>query len=302
MRVAIVGGTRFIGLAVTTAIHRAGHDVLVIHRGVTEPAELPGVEHLHTDRHTLGNQLRTWEPDAVIDTYAMTGVDAAAVLAAVPSGVRLVAISSVDVYRAHGSLHAGLVTDALPVDETAPLRDRPLPYGEDGYEKLDVERVYQSAGATLCRPAAVYGPRDPQRREGPIIDRVVRGDHTIPIGSGNLLWSKTFVDDVGEGVRLALEADMPGEVFNLAERRTVSMAHWYEWVLEEFDADVRLKRVPSRDLPTDLRAAGFFGQHVLFDATKARQVLGWTETDPREALRRSVHWHVEHPPDVNAST
>lgn len=298
----IVGGTRFIGLAATIAVHRTGHEVLLVHRGVTEPPELPNVEHLHTDRYNLGDRLRAWDPEAVIDTYAMTGDDAAAVLAAVPSGVRLVAISSADVYRAHGSLHAGLVTDALPIDETAPLRERPLPYAEGGYEKLDVERAYLSAGATVCRPAAVYGPRDPQRREGPVIDRVARGDRTIPIGSGNLLLSKTFVNDVGEGVRLALEADVAGEVFNFAERQTVSMVHWYEWILDELGADAPLERVRTSELPSDLRVAGFFGQHVVFDASKARGLLGWTETDPREALRRSVRWHLEHPPEVTAST
>jgi nucleoside-diphosphate-sugar epimerase len=292
MRVAIIGGTRFIGFSVTVAVHAAGHDVLIVHRGATEPPELRGLEHLHVDRNELGDRLRAWEPDAVIDTYAMTGGDAAGVLAAAPPEVRLVAVSSADVYRAHGSLHAGLVTDALPLDETAPLRDRPLPYARDGYEKIDVERAYLSRGATVCRLAAVYGPRDPQRREGPVIDRVAQGDRAIPVGSGNLLWSKAFVDDVGEGVRLALEADVAGEVFNLAEHRTVSMAQWYGWILEDLGTDVRLERVPGNQLPLDLATTGFFGQHVLVDASKAREVLGWTETDPREALLRSVRWHV----------
>jgi hypothetical protein len=32
------------------------------------------------------------------------------------------------------------------------------------------------------------------------------------------------------------------------------------------------------------------------DSSKARDLLGWTETDPHEALRRSVAWHLANPP------
>jgi nucleoside-diphosphate-sugar epimerase len=30
---------------------------------------------------------------------------------------------------------------------------------------------------------------------------------------------------------------------------------------------------------------------------QARNLLGWEPTDPHEALRRSVAWHLAHPPD-----
>lgn len=42
-------------------------------------------------------------------------------------------------------------------------------------------------------------------------------------------------------------------------------------------------------------------QHLLVDSSKARDLLGWEETDPHEALRRSVAWHLAHPPE-NTST
>jgi hypothetical protein len=31
-------------------------------------------------------------------------------------------------------------------------------------------------------------------------------------------------------------------------------------------------------------------------SSKARDLLGWTETDPHEALHRSVAWHLGNPP------
>lgn len=296
MRVAVLGGTRFIGRALVEALLGAGHTVLVVHRGVTEPDGQADAEHLHCERSAMAGPLREWAPDAVIDNAAMTALDADAAIAAMPSSIRSVAVSSVDVYRAHGSLHRGAVTDALPVDETAPLRDGPLPYGEPGYDKLAVESAYLAAGATICRPTMTYGPHDHQRREGPILDRIRRGEPTIPVGQGNLLWSKAYVDDVADGIRRALELGDERDVFNLAERRTVAMSQWFQWIVEDAGASVEFVRVPTRELPDDLRVSGFFGQHVLFDAAKARSVLGWTDRDPREGLRTSVTWHLAHPP------
>jgi hypothetical protein len=34
-----------------------------------------------------------------------------------------------------------------------------------------------------------------------------------------------------------------------------------------------------------------------FDSAKTRDLLGREETDPHEALHRSVAWHLAHPPD-----
>jgi hypothetical protein len=31
-------------------------------------------------------------------------------------------------------------------------------------------------------------------------------------------------------------------------------------------------------------------------SSKARDLLGWTETDPHEAVARSVAWHLANPP------
>jgi uncharacterized protein YbjT (DUF2867 family) len=40
VRVAVLGGTRFIGRAVLAELTAAGHDPLVVHRGEHEPPDL----------------------------------------------------------------------------------------------------------------------------------------------------------------------------------------------------------------------------------------------------------------------
>jgi nucleoside-diphosphate-sugar epimerase len=87
-------------------------------------------------------------------------------------------------------------------------------------------------------------------------------------------------------------------VLNLAESRTVSMGQWSVRVLEAAGAtDVELVKVDDKLVPPDLLLTTTMAQHVLVDASRARALLGWRDTDPVEAGRRSVEWHLANPPE-----
>ena len=292
MRVMVLGGTRFIGAAIVEELHANGHELLIVHRGEHEPAGLPEVDHLHAERQDLPHlrgPVDEFGPEAVVDNCAYSAADAETALAAVGDDVRLLVVSSMDVYRAFGAVLAGTETDPLPVDETSPVRPERYPYrgrphpstDTDTYEKLDVEAAYLAREATVCRLPMVYGERDHQRREEPILRRVRAGRKRIPAGSGGWLWTRGYVRDVAAGIRLALESDAcVAEVLNLGEARTWSMGLWARHVLEAAGSDAELARVPDVLLPDDLKALGTIAQHLLVDSSKARDLLGWTETDP----------------------
>lgn len=305
MRVAIVGGTVFIGRAIVTALHDAGHEVCVVHRGENEPDDLPAVTHVHTNRDELGaarDELRSFAPDVVVDNIAAVRRHAETVVEAF-GDVRYVVISSMDVYRAYGSLHAGVQTEPVPIDETSPVREERYPYrgqieGMDDYEWLDVEEVYASRGATILRLPMVYGPRDRQRREEPVLRRVRAGRDRIPVGSGTWLGTKGFVDDAGRGVCLAVESEAAaGEVFNLGESVTYPMGMWARMILDAAASGAELVRVPDDRLPPDLGITGSVPQHLLVSSAKARAVLGFSDTPAADALKASVAWHLADPPE-----
>jgi nucleoside-diphosphate-sugar epimerase len=170
------------------------------------------------------------------------------------------------------------------------------PWARD-YDKLDVEAAYLARQATVCRLPVVYGERDYQRREEPILRRVRAGRSRVPVGAGSWLFTRGYVRDVAAGVRLALESEATiAEVLNLGESRTWTMGLWARHVLEAAGATTELTRVPDVLLPDDLQALGTTPQHLLVDSSKARDLLGWTETDPHQALARSVAWHLANPP------
>jgi nucleoside-diphosphate-sugar epimerase len=306
MRVAVLGGTRFIGRAITLELSRAGHQVAVFHRGNSEPEELAHVGHVHVDRSDIASVAgELADADAIVDTMALSGSDTEPVLEVLPRQAKLLVLSSMDVYEAYAALQAGTVTEPVPSDEESPVRAERYPYrgqipGMDDYEKLDVEELYLRRGGTVCRLPMVYGEHDGQRREWFILRRVQAGRKRIPIGAGTWLSTRAYVGDVATGVRLALESsETDDQVFNLGERRTPSVALWARMILDAAGSDAELVTVPDAALPEDLGLTTAIAQHLVCDSTKARTMLGWDETDPMEALRRSVAWHLAHPPADN---
>jgi len=316
LRVVVLGGTRFIGRRIVDELVDHGHDVLVVHRGNSHPPDLrDDVPHLHADRLDLApvaDDLRRFDPEAVLDCAALGATDADAVLGAFPDGadLRLVVLSSMDTYRAYGSLHARTVTDAVPLDETSPVRPERYPYrgqmpGMDDYEKLDVEERWLARGGTVCRLPMVFGEHDYQRREEFVLRRVRAGRREIPMGAGTVLLTFGYVGDVARGVRLAIESDpslVGGEVFNFGERRSPTMALRARRILDAAGAGdtVELVPVPDEALPPDLGILGSIAQPLLVSSDKARRMLGWEESDPDDALRRSVEWHLANPPGDQA--
>ena len=305
MRFIVLGGTRFIGRAITEELAQAGHELLITHRGQWEPDGMPEAQHLHADRMELGkhrDELAAFKPDGAIDCRAIGRFDTEPVVEALPSGIRLVVLSSVDVYQAFAALNGTVDTDPVPITEESAVRSERYPYrgkipGMDDYDKLDVEDVYLARGGTSLRLPMVYGERDYQRREEFILRRVRAGRDRIPVGAGQWLACRGYVRDLARGARLALESkSVDGEVFNLCEDRTYSMRMWAQMILEAAGSKAELVRVPDEALPDDLKATGNMPQHIQASANKARRLLGWTTSDPMETLRTTVRWHLDNPP------
>lgn len=298
MRIVILGGTRFIGRAVVERLTAEGHTLLVVHRGDHEPDGLVPVEHAHVDRHdgtALSAALKPFDPDAVVDISGMNAAAADAALGAVGASVKLVAISSCDVYRAYDGLHSDRTTDALPLTEESPLRERRFVDGPK-YENLEMEERYLPRGATVLRLGAVYGEHDYQRRFEFILRRVRAGRRRIPVGSGQFLFSRVYVGDVAAAVSLALAGEFPG-AYNLAEPSTAPYRLFAEQILAAADVGaVELVKVRDDLLPEDLALTGAIDQHLMVDSSKARNVLGWSPVDPAGTLRTSVRWHLANPP------
>jgi len=186
MKILLLGGTRFLGLHIAQQALGAGHELTLLHRGLSNAALFPQAEHLIADRDgdlavLADNSSRSW--DAVIDTSAYVPRQVRAVAAALAGRVgQYLLVSSISAY-------AGF--DRESTDETAPVIELEDPTVEtvDGstYGGLKVlcEQAAMAGFEGRClvsRPGLIVGPHDPTGRYTWWLQRVARGGRVLAPG------------------------------------------------------------------------------------------------------------------------
>lgn len=222
---------------------------------------------------------------------------------------RVVAVSSIDVYRAYDIVR-GLVPGppvSVPLTEESPLRERLYPYertGTEEYEKILVERAVMGdpeLPSTVVRLPAVYGPGDFQHRMFEFVKRMEDQRPGILLGEGVAGWRFThgYVEDVAVGVALAATDDYAaGRIYNVGEADTPTWAERVRDIGEVFGWDGEVFVVPDTNLPDHLKKNLNPDQLWVADTSRIRGELGYEEVVPMdEALRRTISWERTHPPE-----
>jgi UDP-glucose 4-epimerase len=143
------------------------------------------------------------------------------------------------------------------------------------------------------RPFNVYGPG--QIGGGAIrafIEAALRGDDLVIHGDGSQIRAWCYVDDMVEGVLLALEHPAAvGESFNIGNARSAVTIH---------DLAQRVKRLTG--CPGELRFRPLHYTDVelrIPNVDKARQVLGFeARVELDEGLERTIAWYRARKPAV----
>jgi nucleoside-diphosphate-sugar epimerase len=321
MRILVIGGSgTFIGARVVDTLVAQGHDVAVFSR---VPPRRADVRHLVGDRRRLDEHtgpLRAAAPDIVIDAILSSAPQVVA-LQSVFRGVarRLVALSSMDVYRSCGVLHrlepGGL--EPLPLTESSPVRTKLQTYPpaqivklqqifgwlDEEYDKIPVERAVladERLPGTVLRLPMVYGPGDKLHRFFPILKRIADRRPAIILAEELAAWrgTKGYVDEVAAAIAAAAVAERAaGRVYNIGEADTLSELEWARMIADATGWRGELVIVPNDRAPAHLRPPGNFAQHWVADTTRARDELGYRERIGREeCVRRTIDWELANPP------
>jgi len=304
MRVLFLGGTGPVGLSSLPHLLAAGHEVALAHTGAHEPDAARDVEHLHGERDAMvapGGPAERWRPNAIVDTFAggATGVKAhqLGALAARAGAARIVAVSSMDVYRhcadagVDDNPPAELARDALPLSEDSARRTGPSPGSGARHDNVAMEDALPGDWAvTILRPGAIYGPFEHPYvlREWYLVGRVARGERSLQIPDGGTqLFHRVAIDRVGRAVAAALDRAPDGLwACNVADPTDYTYGALARLVAERFDWEWELEPVAweRSDHPWNVR------QPVFTDTTRLRQTLGVTEPDPVAATLAQLDW------------
>ena len=309
MRILLLGGTVFLGRAVTDAALAAGHRVTHFNRGQASGAD-PRVETLRGDRaepSALDRAFagRTW--DAVIDTSGyLPQVVRRCVERLRASSPRYLFVSSISVYTGPEYGEDGAV--AAPPD---PLPEAMTP---DHYGALKamceaVVREAYGARAIVVRPGLIAGPHDPTDRFTYWPVRIARGGRVLAPGRPQRPVQFIDVRDLAEWlVKLAVRGE--GGTFNatgpaqattmrelLAACRDVAANDaTLEWADDAFLLAHEV--APWTGLPlwvpeSDASHAGFLEVPI----GRAR-LAGLALRPMAETIRDTLAWHRKRPDNV----
>ena len=220
MRVLVMGGTRFNGLALVHELARHGHEVTIFNRGQTE-ARLPGgVRRLLGDRTDHPGMRKVFageEFDCIYDISAYTPEDVASMVEIFRGRTgHYVFASSTVIYAASG---------ILPLIEDSPV-DRSERQSQYGLDKLACEaillREHREHGfpATIVPFSMVFGPNNiiPEREQR-MFARLLLGRPVLIPGDGTTLSQIGHVDDEARALRmLMLRPETFGKRYNLTGR------------------------------------------------------------------------------------
>lgn len=178
MKVLIIGGTSFVGRAISWSAWHHGHDIALFNRGTT-PNDLPdSIERLRGDRQNDLSALagRTFDVTIDVTAYRPSDVERLA-LALDGRGGHYIQISSVSAYEEPASEGATEETASLWPDDTVDL-ESPITAKTYGPLKAASERAGVTlfgGDATTVRPTYVIGSFDNTLRFPYWVERLRRG-------------------------------------------------------------------------------------------------------------------------------
>ena len=321
MKILVTGGTGFTGKALVKALLDQGHEVVA----------LDYKEGLKT------RELQDWGAQVVIGTVTdretvqkcMEGVEVVQHLAAafrelnVPEshydevnveGTRIVLEDAQRsgvkkfIYCSTCGVHGNI--ENPPGDETAPI-DPADYYQRTKYlaEPIVLDFHKQGLPSTIIRPAAIYGPGDPERF-WMIFKRVKKGVFPM-FGDGKTLYHPLYIDNLVDALLLAMEPGKgDGEAYLIADEEFVEIKDLVQRVAKAMDKEVRIPHFPVLPVviaghiceklckpfgivpPIFPRRVDWFRQNRAFNISKAKRDLGYIpKVGLDQGLRKTAEWY-----------
>jgi len=176
----------------------------------------------------------------------------------------------------------------VPIDESHPLHPQ-SPYAASKASADLLALSYHASFGTpvvVLRPFNTYGPRQSLRAIIPTIAAQLIAGGPVRLGATAPTRDFTYVTDTSDGFVRAATADAVGQVVQLGTGHEISIGELARAVADVVGAPLKIETDAHR-----LRPAASEVMRLVSDASRARQVLGWTPAITiTDGLRRTVEW------------
>jgi len=200
-----------------------------------------------------------------------------------------------------------------PAPETAPIHPEDYyQYTKYEGEKVAHEYMKQGMNIAILRPAAIYGPEDPERWLM-LFKRTASGTFYM-FGNGKATYHPLYIDNLVDAFELVMEKDAAiGQTYLIADEKYYPLNDLVSVIGKVQGKEIRIRHLPFAPLwlaaaaielvcvpfkiapPIFRRRVDWFRQNRAFDISKAKRELGYDpKVDLHTGLERTAQWYKQH--------
>lgn len=240
----VLGGSVFVGRAVTRKFLNMGYEVYVLNRGNHENVE--GTIPLKADRDRLDEMIEACKGkhfDVVFDGSAYTPLQTKNAIESINKDItHYIHISSASVYMDEHS---------YPYREDSNRGSCPV-WGEYSTNKYLCEelllKAYKENGfpVTILRPFYLYGIENNLDRESYVFKRLLTNQTIIVPGLGLPLIQFGYIEDLCSAIEVICQSEVScGKAYNISGDEYVSFTGWIETCAKVLNVEPKIKLVDA---------------------------------------------------------
>ncbi len=284
-KILVTGGTVFVSKYVAEYFVKKGNEVYVLNRNTK--AQPVGTHLICADRHQLGDTLKDYQFDAVLDVTGYNEEDVAHLVDGLAEIKQYIFISSSAVYPE---------TLPQPFKEEQECGPNAI-WGAYGTNKLAAEKYLTKhvPQAYILRPPYLYGPMQNLYREPFVFDCANEDRPFYVPKDGKMPLHFFHIDDLCRFMEILLEKQPKQRIFNVGNPETVSINEWVDLCYQAAGKKAKIKNVYG-----DYGQREYFCFHdygYVLDVKAQNTLMPETKSLP-EGLRESYQWYMEHEADV----
>lgn len=284
-KVLVTGGTVFVSRYIAEYYVAQNYDVYVLNRNSREQSK--GVTLIQADRHNLGEILKEFDFDVVIDT-AYNSDDVELLLNALGSYKNYILISSSAVYPEYAP---------QPFEENETLGINKY-WGKYGTDKIEAENTLlkRNPNAYVLRPPYLYGQMNNVYREAFVFDCALASRKFYLPKNGDMKLQFFHINDLCRFIDIILDKKPSQHILNVGNENAISVREWVELCYEVTGNEVSFVNV--YDDIEQRNYFSFYNYEYYLDVSKQVELM--PETKPLdEGLKEAFEWYKDNTDKVN---
>ena len=285
-KILVTGGSVFVSKNIAEYFAQKDYEVYVLNRN--NHPQPKNTQQIKADRNSLGDSLKKYHFDIVLDVTAYTQTDVRNLLDGINPVEKYILISSSAVYPE---------TLKQPFKENQQTGENSI-WKDYGTNKIAAEKylLSQIPDAYIIRPPYLYGEMNNLYREAFVFDCAEQNRTFYIPKDGKMKLQFFYIKDLCRFIDIIMEETPENHIFNVGNEKAITVSDWVKLCYEVVETELKIQNVYENILQKNYFC--FYDYEYELDVSLQKKLMAET-TDLKEGLRQSYLWYKENKDKVN---